>query len=1044
VSASSTDNPSALRVTARFSKDVKARRLLGGGMYMTYADLGRTVVVPASVAVGEFSGGACDTSGASSCDQAACAAEIGMPGACADCTCAVLTPSLATLIGCQDLPVTARGLDAVLLVAGSAIVSSPSYSFVAADVGRLVVLSNSLCTLPDGMACTNNGVYTILSVAGGAANVSGPAVQSESGLSFEVRDGPSPLPFATTYTVHLTTNVESADGLDHVTASTGEDERLVSVLTGPDARVGDIAFANATVSPSKLSGARDVPYNAQITVSFTTAMSPASLVDGTTVRVMALSSSGVGDVDGATETLRVEAYEYFLANDVGRNLTITRATNPALLGSYVITAVGADGRSASVANFPATEQNVQFSLARNELFSGTLSVAADARSATYTSFAGPSAGPAIGRLHPATTYELKQLGRTRTSGPAVVRDANGNAIQGTVIATFTTSAPFSARLHPLSGTLIRPLHNAFAQFSRAVDVSSVRDATLFLEQPIGTRKAALLGNTVLDPDGILATPVPTWSGGNCANCTRATLARVGDQQILDERGNPLLLDPTCDLDGSGNDRDCIRAVYGYDNTLPSSLASTLTASDALSPAAGTTVSGRQVYSVSFVNAGAQDRDALLPSTFDTRTVTAILEDGEINEQILPVKILDYRFNLVGSNTDVTARFQLDTDFSSTPACTGACNLQIVLSGASMSNLYTLAGVNESFNYVLDTTAPSLACANVLVNGVAAGDTSGSGPTAIPSTSAIVATFTENTELKRETLVDAYGRCNAASIALTPATPIRCSLVGNALTITPARALARAAVEYRVDLGAGIRDAAGNALVAQDCYFTTADAPLTAAIAPSSGVQAVDTSVTMTFNGQVDPATVTVPVSPADTAASFRLSYDPPACGFAEPQSLPGCLTFDAGFTVATYDPAEDRGLIGSLNYDVLVDNAAITDAAGSRPLSPVAPASFDAANDAPEHVCTVESAGPVVDLHFNEDLDTSTVALNATLWVYRIDTGALLAPAVDLTILSRIRVNLGALGLASGLEYGIVVSDVITDTTSVSLASPVHELFVIP
>ena len=200
-----------------------------------------------------------------------------------------------------------------------------------------------------------------------------------------------------------------------------------------------------------------------------------------------------------------------------------------------------------------------------------------------------------------------------------------------------------------------------------------------------------------------------------------------------------------------------------------------------------------------------------------------------------------------SVTDSTATFSPTGPLSATTAYTATLTTGIQdLTGTPMAAPRTWTFTTGA---VPDTTAPTVSGTNPL-----------SGATEVTTSSALTVTFSEPIHAPTIT---------ASTFVITPAASGTFSATGTTAMFTPSSLLTPSTL-YTVTLNSGIKDLAGNALLAPFSWtFTTGAAPDTtrptvSATTPTNGATNTSTSSALTavFSEPVDPLTI--------TAATFTL------------------------------------------------------------------------------------------------------------------------------------------------------------------------------
>jgi hypothetical protein len=283
----------------------------------------------------------------------------------------------------------------------------------------------------------------------------------------------------------------------------------------------------------------------------------------------------------------------------------------------------------------------------------------------------------------------------------------------------------------------------------------------------------------------------------------------------------------------------------------------------------------------------------------------------------------------------------------------------------------------------DTTPPTVATV-----------TPASGATGVSRSTTVTATFSEpmdastvvaaNVELR-----DAANTLVAASVAYNAATRVA--------TLTPSATLAAATV-YTARVKSGVKDVAGNAMVADRVWtFTTVAAdttpPTVTAISPASGATGVSrtTAVTATFSEAMDAATI--------TASNLQLRN-------AANTLVAATVAYNATTRVATLTPS--AALAGSATYTMTVGTG-VKDVAGNAMAANRVWSFTTVAADTTAPTVTAISPGSGatsvsrtanVTATFSEAMDPATI--NTTTVQLRNSSNTLIAATVTYNATSRV------------------------------------------
>lgn len=1028
------DDVEGLTVTVLFSRDVVAASV-PNGIYLTYpAEDGRTVPLPATVTLGTRSGASCNT-----------------PGTCntttsAGCDCAVLTPSLATLLACQGRPAEAWGNDGAVVAAAPSLFTTASRACAPTDAHKTLVITAA------GAAAY--GAWSVAGCSGASFALTGSSFGLDEGeLPWRLVPAPATLPYGTQVTVHLAAGIRSADGTMHVTPTAG-DELTIPFVTGTGPLVSSIVFANGVVPATALAGASDVPYDASLRVGVSEPLDPAALdgadADATlrTVLLVALRTHGLGETAGTTVV--ADAPGVFLGAALSPS-----ADNLVVDGvSTKITAVSADGRTATTAyDFGATRRrNATFVVSRGQAVAVDVTYTPGATTLTLAPAIAQTADPTglTRLLHPGTDYLLTLRGRTRTNARYVVA-ADGEALRDDVSVSFTTSRPFAARFQPAgnpNGTVsdIGAGSLAYVDFTRAVDRLSVTDVSVYAVQG-GALLSAILATTLQDVDAALYVPVPTFEPAVAATLSVTAAVR-------DERGNPLVGGATC------GGVPCSQITYPQVASPPAATSQELPTEVTRvvrdrHDTADATGQGSVLFKLGWIVDGNTDvSEYVMPSSVDTDSVTLCYDpanDGCVGDETIAFAV--EFFANPGVDNGVYLRPLGTLDAAKGPRV----RLEVDRAGLANVSGFNGAGLMTPLVYVLDTAPPTVTCAGVAVSLFGGGTgTLAANADAVSPESSFVATF--SSALEAASVVDPYGGCRNLTLVDTTAAvsvPLGCAVEGAGLTVTPLRALSLVGAHTQVlTFTTGVRDDEHTPLAAPvACTFHTIDGAatdaLTAVVSPAGGAQALDVHVQAVFNHRVDPATL-LP-STTTTAGTVRVVYDTgAACG--DDLDAFGCVTLGADGKTVTFEPAADAPLVGGTAYDVLLASAIDDEAHSGAFAGLVLNDQLTTVDAAPRVLCTTAAAtNPLLTLHLNEAVDPTTVAGN--VWVFVVAAATAALEGADVTAFSvdagtplelRLSVDLGAAGLVSGDVVGVIVTDGVTDTTGAPLVEPLHTFVTVP
>lgn len=1057
VEATPLDDIESLEVVVLFSRDIETDTVQDAGIYLTYvSEDGRTVVVPTTLSIGERTGNSCSAPAS--------------PGNCVeatnvDCDCAVLTPSLGQLIGCQGKASEAVGIDGVVGPAPDpAFFSSASWACNAGtDPGKYLVIDSSI----NGY----EGSYRIDGCGAGDTFVLGGAdfLSAETEVHWHIVDAEVPLPYSTEYSAHLVAVIRSADGTMHVEPPSGN-ELVETFTTESGPLVTSLTFSNGLIDATALHGADDVPYNATIRVAVSEPLLDASLdgdnatVSLRSVHLRALESRGTGETEGFDVIADAPGAFSGVAENPGHDNIIVGGISAEVLS------ISADGRVATTDNDFGNwrAKAVSFTVTREQ------DVAVDVNYSVGDYFftiapamaATPDPEGLMALFHPGTEFVLTLRGKTRTNS-AFVEAADGEFLRGGVVARFVTSPAFGVFFHPTpraSATDTTGAALTYIDFTRTVHRPSIVDSAIFADQG-GPTLSALLAVTIEDDDAALYIPLPTWDYATDEAHVYVTAA------VLDERGNPVLGDAT----GGCAGLPCTQVDYNRIEAAPSG--ASLWLPDEIigvrephdtADAAG---EGDAIFKLRWlVDSNTDLQEFILPASVDPDSVTLCYDpgnDGCSGDEEIPYGVelfveIDVPYIPAANYNGVYIRPDGLLDAAKGPI------VRIEVDRTKLANLATFSGSGTATStYTLDSSAPAVACANVAIDvhpGPGSGDLATNANDVHPE-STFVASFEKNGSpgvaqaLEPESVVDAHGGCRNATLTDTTSSttvPLGCSLCGSTLTITPLSSLSLDGdTAYELVFGTGIRDTELTALGgAVTCAFRTVGGaasshPLTLLdLQPTGGAETTTANVVATFNYPLDVASVVA-------GTSFRVLYDTGAGVCGDDLDINGCLTFSDDYKQVTFDAAEDLGLIGSMTYDVSL-TAAIEDQAKSSTFADTTSDDlFSTGDGAPVHLCTVETApsgNPVLALHFNEALNVGTVTADS-VWLYIIDTvddadegDEVTSVAIDTATAAEVEItiDLATSNLDSGDTYGLIVTQDVTDAAANGLVFPVHEYYVAP
>ncbi|MEO8578235.1 MAG: Ig-like domain-containing protein, partial [Gemmatimonadales bacterium] len=238
-------------------------------------------------------------------------------------------------------------------------------------------------------------------------------------------------------------------------------------------------------------------------------------------------------------------------------------------------------------------------------------------------------------------------------------------------------------------------------------------------------------------------------------------------------------------------------------------------------------------------------------------------------------------------------------FTPTAALTPATTYTVTVStGVRDANGNALAG-NDSYNFTtIDNIAPTIVSRSPAP-----------GATNVATSATVQVGFSEPMDastITSSTFTLSSGGAVAGAVTYNPATRVA--------TFTPGAALG-SAQSYTVTVTTGVRDAAGNALAANDVFsFTTVDntPPTIVSRTPSAGATdvAANTTVEVGFSEPMDASSITI--------ATFKVS--------AGGTGVTGAVTYNPATRVATFTPSAP--LTAGQTYSVTVTTG-VRDAAGN-------------------------------------------------------------------------------------------------------------------
>jgi hypothetical protein len=906
---------------------------------------------------------------------------------------AIITPDYRLIAACDGGKPLASGNDGFTDDTRPSRFGSAGTVFSAAYVGKTLFVSGSAAEQGGYFAITgidavNPGTDERLILAG--ANFAA----SEQRLDWAVLEPVPALPYATNYLLHLATTIKNAAGTKHVEAIPGQKEMTFGFVTGTAPALASVTYENSVLTPANLFGGNDVPVNSMFSAVFNSALDPATVGNAT----VWLEERRGGDGAAALPNTFTSAMAVFTAADVGKFVVVYDSLS-GNAGRYAIGAVASATTVTVSPDFSAAESNVRWGIALDGGAAGVLTLSPDNKTVIYATTALPA-----GRIGYSTSYRLVIKGRTAANQASILRLADGSPVMGVTGVPFDTSPAMTVKSNPKSGAGLNQMMDFTAMFSRDLNFGSLTDATFFATQQGFGQLTALIAANDEFKNYVTLMPVPTFR----ASATGAVVTITTGVQ--DFRGNPMPAETTFTFPVVGN--------------APATNAIVMELYNSVTPAGGAQISAFQKWVLQFPTNN-NLRNIAAPSSFGSNSVKLVESPGGGDSSVVPL-VFDVipNGNVTGDRVEFWPKREL----------VAAKTYELTLTPANMSNMYRLAiqSANEVRTYTGETTAPALVAPEVTPNG--AGQD--------PKTE-VVAWFGEQMDLSSADASTFTVRVNGTAQAISGRYRQEQDTVsGNWKVIfTPSRPLKYAAAGYDVVLGAGLRDAAGNAFAGQtfaNRFSINNTAPRLVSGSPTGAAVAASSPLVYVFDKEMDPATASSPTSTA--AGTVNVTWQD-ACSAS--RSVEGCVRMNAGGTQVVYRPATPWLLPSSQTATADFDATKVADLAGNlADKNSVAPWNFTVAPSRPQVTCHAHDAGTgVVEVNFTDDIDGATVTA-ASFDVFSVATGAPV-PGTVVTAAKKVTFTAAAPPLAAG-DYGVFAATGIKSTAGQDLLTDWHYYFTVP
>jgi hypothetical protein len=306
-----------------------------------------------------------------------------------------------------------------------------------------------------------------------------------------------------------------------------------------------------------------------------------------------------------------------------------------------------------------------------------------------------------------------------------------------------------------------------------------------------------------------------------------------------------------------------------------------------------------------------------------------------------------------------------------------------------------------------------------------------GATGVSPTAVMTMTFSETMDATTINASNITLRATASGTVLTSTVTYNTST--RVATLTPSAPLTQS-VNYTVSIGAGVKDAQGNAIVATSFSFTAGDitSPTVVSTVPADGATGVATGVVIsaTFSEAMDPTTITT------TTFTLRLT--------SGGGNLAGTVSYNGATNTATFTPAAP--LAGGTSYTATITTG-VRDAANN-PMTAAKVWAFTTVDVVPPTVTSVSPSNltpnvptnTTVQVTFSEPMDpasitTSTVVLRNTV------TTAVVAATVSYNTATRVATLTPTGPLSNLTNYTVNVTTGVKDVSNNALAAQFNSTF---